>query len=275
MAGVPSTTLEGWAVPMATPPWDHTYAISHCGLRWRCWGRSTGGKSICSGIGSSVVADCLSQRNSRARILYMITGVCHQTANRILHPAGVTVALASGYSVSVFRFGVYGLDGWPERFPCYAPPGGTPVNPSAGGGGTGSDPVGDGKLGSRLVTYNRMVVTMANEDEEKRRLDELSALVLLGLGRELDHPTFNQLANIQLYMRRTQKELRQALDAHQITPEAYLVKTNEALRVAMLISEKLLGKERFDAIFGEAGRHPEGLADRDAFFESQRPLRSQ
>ena len=30
-------------------------------------------------------------------------------------------------------------------------------------------------------------------------------------------------------------------------------------------SRSLLGDERFDAIFGEAGKHPDGLADRDTF----------
>jgi hypothetical protein len=83
MAGVPSAWLVGWATPAQfNPNVDHTYVVSSCGLRWGCWGRDQGGMPIRGAAGSSQLADCLSQPNSQAGILYAITGVCHQTANR-------------------------------------------------------------------------------------------------------------------------------------------------------------------------------------------------
>ncbi len=50
--------------------------------------------------------------------LYLVTGVCYQTANRILYPAGVLVSMARGYNQSVFFWGTYGLGGWPQREEC-------------------------------------------------------------------------------------------------------------------------------------------------------------
>src|SRR5262249_46453945 len=42
---------------------------------------------------------------------YLINGVCHQAANRILLPAGITVRGARGYEVSEALFGTYGRPG--------------------------------------------------------------------------------------------------------------------------------------------------------------------
>lgn len=108
---MPNGTLTGFAIPaLIAPFWDHTYVTSSHGHVWPCWGRAAGGTQICSGSGNTYEADCLSQPNSEAGILYAKTGVCHQTANRILLPAGQMVSGASGYRLSIFVYGVYGRD---------------------------------------------------------------------------------------------------------------------------------------------------------------------
>jgi hypothetical protein len=110
--------LTGYAIPTVIPGADHTYVKSDDpAFSWGCWGRNTGGKEICSGSADASIANCISQVNSHAGIIYGITGVCHQTANRILFPAGVTVSKAGGYNVSRFAYGVYGLNTkeWTER----------------------------------------------------------------------------------------------------------------------------------------------------------------
>src|SRR5947208_2378474 len=120
MAGVASATLRGCVIAaIPTFWWDHTYVESTCGLKWGCFGRDGGGNLLASGTGSSIIADCLSQPNSEAGISYRKTGVCHQAANRILHPAGVTVANCRGYAVSVFRYNTYGKGAWPQLSNCY------------------------------------------------------------------------------------------------------------------------------------------------------------
>lgn len=89
---------------------DHTYVQCGTGGKaWSCWGGKTGGTELRRGMGSTKQADAIAERNERAGInCYLINGVCHQAANRILFPAGITVRGAWGYDVSESLFGTYG-----------------------------------------------------------------------------------------------------------------------------------------------------------------------
>lgn len=99
---------------------DHTYVeCGNGGKGWSCWGGKTGGTAFNSGTGSTKRADAIAEPNERAGITcYLINGVCHQAANRILFPAGILVSAARGYSVSSALFGPYGKTGF---WPCHAP----------------------------------------------------------------------------------------------------------------------------------------------------------
>ncbi len=89
---------------------DHTYVrCGSGGKAWSCWGGKTGGTELRRGMGSTKQANAIAEPNERARIsCYLINGVCHQAANRILFPAGITVRGARGYDVSEALFGTYG-----------------------------------------------------------------------------------------------------------------------------------------------------------------------
>ena len=93
---------------------DHTYVeCGNGGKAWGCWGGNTGGTAFNSGTGSTKRADCIAKPNERAGITcYLVNGVCHQAANRILLPAGILVSAARGYSVSSAIFGTYGRVGF-------------------------------------------------------------------------------------------------------------------------------------------------------------------
>jgi hypothetical protein len=112
---MPIGILTGRSIKMAMLPADHTYVTSSVGHVWPCFGRSAGGLAICSGAGNVERADCLSNPRAEAGIVYGVTGVCHQTANRILYPAGKTVSAARGYDwnlslvmdTSIHKDGVY------------------------------------------------------------------------------------------------------------------------------------------------------------------------
>ena len=67
-----------------------------------------GGNQICAGKGQSWKANCLSKPYGKAMIVYGITGVCHQTANRILRPSRKTVSDAKAYAASWALYGAYG-----------------------------------------------------------------------------------------------------------------------------------------------------------------------
>lgn len=102
--------ITGYALSIVGLGADHTYVGSNVGHLWPCWGRSAGGSIVCTGNGNVDQSDCLSQPRSQAGIRYLLTGVCHQTANRILWPAGMTVNAARGARGSVFAWGSYGRD---------------------------------------------------------------------------------------------------------------------------------------------------------------------
>ena len=99
---------------------DHTYVTSSDGKVWPCWGRSTGGSVICSGPGNAAAADCDSFPWKLAGIMYAVTGVCHQTANRILFPSLQNVIAARAAVVSYVSYGVLGMD-LPGELPGVSP----------------------------------------------------------------------------------------------------------------------------------------------------------
>ncbi len=89
---------------------DHTYVMCGTGGKaWGCWGGKTGGTVLRSGSGSTSQADAIAEPNEHAGVTcYLVNGVCHQAANRILFPAGILVIGARGYGVSSAIFGPYG-----------------------------------------------------------------------------------------------------------------------------------------------------------------------
>jgi len=89
---------------------DHTYVKCGTGVRaWACWGGKTGGNPLRSGSGSTNQANAIAEPNEHAGITcYLINGVCHQAANRILFAAGIFVTGAKGYGLSVAIYGPYG-----------------------------------------------------------------------------------------------------------------------------------------------------------------------
>ncbi len=101
---------------------DHTYVECGTGKKgWSCWGGKTGGKELRRGTGSTSRADRIAQPDEKAGITcYLVNGVCHQAANRILLPARITVRGARGYRISETLFGPYGRTGTrPCRSPFY------------------------------------------------------------------------------------------------------------------------------------------------------------
>ena len=89
---------------------DHTYVECGTGAKgWGCWGGKTGGAFLRSAPGSTLRADAVAGPDEKAGIAcYLVNGVCHQAANRIVHQSGITVDGARGYSLSIALFGVLG-----------------------------------------------------------------------------------------------------------------------------------------------------------------------
>ncbi|WP_369975480.1 hypothetical protein [Xanthomonas bundabergensis] len=89
---------------------DHAYI--ECGggsYGWGCWGGKSGGTTVRSAHGSTKRADAIGEPDERAGVThYLINGVCHQSANRILMPALITANGVRGHLLSVSIFGLFG-----------------------------------------------------------------------------------------------------------------------------------------------------------------------
>ena len=259
MAGVSSATLEAWAIPLVgASAFDHTYVVSSCGLRWGCRGRSGGGLLLRGRVGNSAIADCLAGPNGDAGIKYGRTGVCHQIANRILHPAGITVAGCGGYTVSVAFWGERGLPPWPELQACY----------SSGTVPSTTSSVADGSAGQKWNLPTSGGVSYASQSDMEQTLTEFLKLAEESLGHRIDESTRRSLRQIQKDYLRRQRQLVRTLDVGAMTPEEYLAQLNALLKAVMERMRVALGEERFIIVFGDAGRHPESLVDRSTFIDA-------
>jgi hypothetical protein len=101
--------------------------------------------------------------------------------------------------------------------------------------------------------------------EEATQSDDLSALIQMALGYPLDDETFAALFAIQRELWNNKNNLAMRLQNGQLRPEDYLSQLNEMIKLAMDQSCRLLGDERFQQIFGEPGRFPEGLVNPEIF----------
>jgi hypothetical protein len=257
MHGLVDATLEGCTIGPV-----HAYAVSSCGLRWGCCGRSDGGNTLARGTGSSVLADCISQGD--AGILYGITGVCHQIANRILHPAGITVFGAGAYGQTVGLFGVYGR-AWPgkpdTRWPAW-------LNKCCGAidRSLEQDTVMKKFSNSRRKIGMSGSGSMPGSFDDAVWLTEFTELIFDSLGQALDAPIFDRLVEIQLHLRNEQSELAERLLAQIISREQYLESVSDAVREANTKGEILLGTKTFRRIFGEP-QLADRLIDKEIFLQ--------
>jgi hypothetical protein len=117
-------------------------------------------------------------------------------------------------------------------------------------------------IGAESSRVSRAVAAM-----EDNPLAELSALVEMALGHPIEPETLATLRAIQVELWNARSDLVTRLHDGEITPDQYLERLHDAIRGAMSRSLSLLGEERFQRIFGESGRNPEGLVNRNIFME--------
>ena len=269
-------TLTGWAIAIGATGADHTYVTSSDGYVWPCWGRSSGGHPICSGVGSSASANCFSQTSSQAGILYALTGVCHQTANRILFPARAIVSAAGGYWASVLLYGTYGTSTLPSLIEWEVRKGrcgGVASDMMANARGVvaaGAAAQADPALQAYLAKVNGLYAAQA----------QAATLNLLGnaaqpdiLGQELKLMADYRLADAAPDMAPLQGEqastlarkavLDQQLISKHLTPAEYAQQVNALLGELLSKSVSLLGEKTHTQLFGVAPGASIQLVDSD------------
>ena len=224
----------------------HTYVKSSCGASWGCWGGQTGGTSVCSGTASSIQADCIDGADN-AGILYYITGVCHQTANRILWPAGIILPDAAHPDIrsSYFLYDEWGknIPGWPQ-WPdraniCTGSP--SSSGPSSRAGSSSYPPFS----GSSSMSFG------FRRGGGRDRHSDMAQLVKAGLGHSVDPRACDELLKLQTELQARQEELARLLLANEINKEKYIFELNEAMKFASTVGERILGPEAFHKVFGE------------------------
>jgi hypothetical protein len=247
-----SATLEGFGTFQQTV--FHTYVKSSCGTSWGCHGGHSGGGSICKGTGSSFEADCIEGKDEAA-VSYLVTGVCHQIANRILAAAGVILPEINGQIRGTYAvWEEYGwdlpfqppFDQWPNRkIICAArPPGGQ----SAGSKGPSS---GSASFSIRQFTIGSSDVINSGSNPLVRR-SRLGALIqAAGISHPVDDSVLDGLAKMQAGLQARQRELGELVATQQISREKYIVEFDKALKEACQIGEDLLGFDSFHKVFGE------------------------
>ena len=95
-------------------PLDHTCVAASTGEQWGCFGRTYAedpsvATAVATGPGDLLWAKAIAGPEGYAGVDFGVTGVCDQTSNRILIPAGLTVKNSPGNEIATLFCGIYGL----------------------------------------------------------------------------------------------------------------------------------------------------------------------
>ncbi|MGH8681667.1 MAG: hypothetical protein ACREVS_01050 [Burkholderiales bacterium] len=246
---------------------DHTYVECGTGGRaWRCWGGKSGGTVLRRSAGSTRRANAIARPNERAGVrCYLINGVCHQAANRVLLPAGITVRGARGYGVSEALFGAYGRPRGPFGT-CRAP-----FDQHAGITGdlpgcaedVASAPLSTPEhraerkyLSGVLAIYRKAERRLqsaggpSGPDLEQFLLELFMHKVRFSLGRRLDRSLARKLREIRASTERSRMKLEEWFARRQLTAGAFAAAFNAE---TILFQEAMAGAlkaDQYRALFG-------------------------
>jgi hypothetical protein len=176
----------------------------------------------------------------------MRTGVCHQSSNRILAAANVTIPLTSDPQVAAMwlTWSTYGRNKrwvpghcrWPERMLLC-----TKKGASADVGSFESTQLSGGIPSS-------MTRTIPHEPDPRT---ELSSLIQATLGHPVDGSKFAALIALREDLQDRIDQLSDDLMEREISPQAYLELLDQTLIQASHRGEEILGSSDFHKVFGE------------------------
>lgn len=282
-------TLVAMRHPTPLALWlaDHTYVkCGNDGKAWGCWGGKTGGTELRRADGSTLRADSIAGHDERAGIrCYLVNGVCHQAANRILLPAGITVRGAAGYRLSEARFGVYGRPRGRGFFSaCVAPfnqyPGVTgdlaecldaagPMARSAGPPAYQAGGAADGPEARYLAAVQNLYGGRAAVLESTLQLQGAPLLdfmltqfdLRLAFAEGFDRSKVGALRDIRADTEREQIEIEEALVQGKLALRDFPARSDELTKRMQFRMQEPLGEAGFIALFEADHGKPRGLAD--------------
>lgn len=283
-------TLVAMRYPTPLALWlaDHTYVkCSNDGKAWGCWGGKTGGTELRRADGSTLRADAIAGHDEKAGIrCYLVNGVCHQAANRILMPANIIVMGAAGYRLSEARFGVYGrprgrgLFRWcvapfnqyphvkgdlPECLDAAGPTAmRTPGSPDYPSGAAAAQPEGAFLAAVQRLYGGRTAILDSTMQLQGPSLVEFMVAqfdLRLEFTPGLENAKRGALRDIRVDTERQQIELEEAVGEGRLAMRDFPMASDDLTRRMQLRMQEPLGEAGFNALFEADYGKPRGLAD--------------
>jgi hypothetical protein len=262
---------------------DHTYVECGTGGRgWKCWGGKTGGSELRRAPGSTKRANEIADTDERAGITcYLVNGVCHQAANRILFPASVTVRGARGYDVSEALFGTYGRPGGVFGL-CQAPfdqhsgvigdlaacTGPAPRSLRRAPGGRSRRVPRSAAAAARekrylarvLQTYEKVRAPLANarasrrfaagRDLEAFHVELFMLQVDFNLGSKADQRLKARLADVRRSTERSRLKIEEWFANRELSPREFVKEFDKETLVFQDATACVMPRDRYQALFG-------------------------
>ena len=259
---------------------DHTYVMCSTGnAAWGCFGGETGGHPLRQANGSTMRANSIAGPNETGNLnCYLINGVCHQAANRIHFPSGITVTGASGYSVSRSMYGIYGRPNGlfracnspfnqhhnvhgdlPECVPVGIGQTGTTYSQAAGSVRPEFGQMGQNDIQGEIELYER-----ANwEWSEELGIELFAHMVTSHLGLGISGYLETQLRKIRTGTERKRMELDEAHYNEELGFIEYANAFDELTLSFQHQTADVLSAEQYENLFGLGPENPVTLADPD------------
>jgi hypothetical protein len=264
--------LSAFAVPLRAPLFsnvggEHTYVVSDEGHRWPCFGSADGGRQICTENGDLALVRCLARSDGRAGISYGWTGICHQTTNRLLWPAGILVSQAEAYKFSSTLFGHHGLGRWRERELCRQLLGAGQVVAEGSSRAMTKRPGPPGKPARELEEPEAAYVIEPTERDHfaEDRMAALAELIDQHLGRGFDAGKRARVKQIMAVSAREQYDLLTAAESGEIAADVYLERFTALIQRTFADIDRVLGRADFERVFGAPPDQASGIVDREAY----------
>lgn len=277
-----------YSTPLALWLADHTYVkCGNDGKAWGCWGGKTGGSELRRAPGSTLRADAIAGHDEKAGIrCYLINGVCHQSANRVLLPANITVRGAAGYWLSAIRFGVYGrprgrgLFSWcvapfnqypgvkgdlPECMDAAGPAMRSPSSPKYPVGGAAAEPEDERYLAAVQNMYGgRMAIMDSTLQLQGAPLVDFMVAqfdLRLEFAQGYDRSRNGALRDIRADTEREQIELEESVGQGKLAMRDFPAESDKLTKSMQLRMQGPLGEAGFKVVFEDDYDKPRGLAD--------------